>query len=266
MARTSKTAVVARTASGNTSIALLDQELNSEAAALKQRIGQPAGNKIKTEPAGNFILPDGMNLGNEIQVVVVDFVSKNTFYSTKFNPNAPTPPECYAIGKEIDAMAPEEDSPHIQHDACRSCALNQFGSGEGGRSKACKNSRLLAVLLVDPDNPRSIDAPDAPLYTLEVPPTSLRAFDGAVAHIARNLAGPPVKAILTLTARPAGTYALINFIDPLPNPGYAVHYARRAECRDMLYRKPDFAAFEARKPARRPPAPPARRAAAGARR
>ena len=252
---------LAKSAPKGQSLATIDQEMANEVANLKEQIGQASGNKIKVEASGDIILPDGGNLGNEIQLVVVDFVSRNNWYFGPFVPGQPSPPDCYAIGKVINTMAPEPDSPAIQSDKCSSCELNQFGSGANGKSKACKNSRLVAVLVIDPENPEAHNDPAAPLYTIDLPPTAIQSFDGAVAAVARSLAGPPVKAILTMTATNAGTYALIKFVEPVPNPDYAVHFARRAETVDMLNRKPDFSAPvskpRGRAPARR--ATPARR-------
>lgn len=244
MARTSSKSIAPRTT--GTSLANIDNELSNEVATLKQQISQSSGNRLKVEPSGAFTLPDGLDLGDEIQVVVVDFVTRNTFYAGPYNPNNLAPPECYAIGKNLNEMAPEEDSPAVQADKCVTCPLNQFGSASNGTGKACKNSRELAVLLVDPDNPDAHNAPDAPIYTLSLPPTAIKSFDAAVAYVARSLQGPPLKAILTARAKNVGTYALITFTDPVPNPDYAAHYARRAEVQDALYRKPDFAAYAAK--------------------
>lgn len=246
-------------------LATIDQELANEVSDITKQIGQASGNKIKLEASGDYILPSGENLGNEIQVVVLDFVSKNQLYLNPYNPNDIQPPDCYAIGKNIADMAPEDDSPEKQNDICATCPQNQFGSGIGGRSKACKNSRLAVVVLVDPEDPDASMEPDAPLYTIEFSPTSIKSFDGMVSMVARALNGPPIKAVVTLSARNAGTYALQTFTDPLPNTGLAAHFARRPETVDMLYRKPDF---------NRQPAAPARgrgraaprRAAAPARR
>lgn len=245
---------------GGKSLTNIDAQLALEVDTLRDAIGQASGNKIKLEPSGNFILPDGSNLGDEIQVVIVDFMSHNKFYVGPYNRDNPQPPVCYAMGKVLRDMAPEADSPEIQNDDCASCPMNQFGSGDNGRSKACKNTRIAAVLIVDPEDPTGADAPDAPLYTLEIPPTSIKAFDGAVSMCQRVLGGPPIKAVLTVTAKPVGTYAVMSFIDPVPNPSYALHFQRREETVDMLTRKPDFSNYEAapargrKAPARRAPA------------
>lgn len=260
----------AKSKASSTDLATIDAELSNEVLDLKNQIGQASGNKIKLEASGDYVLPSGENLGNEIQIVVVDFVSKNQWYPGAYNPNAIVPPDCYAIGKTISNMQPEGDSPNPQggNDGdCATCPLNQFGSGSSGQSKACKNSRLAVVLVIDPEDPAASAAPDAPLYTIEFSPTSIKAFDGMVSMVARALNGPPIKAMVTLSARNAGTYALQTFTDPEPNTFLAEHFARRPETVDMLYRKPDFnrqPAAPARGGARRNAAP--RRAAAPARR
>lgn len=261
-----KKALTPRASGSSSSLALIDKELSSEVANIKNMIGQSSGNRLTLEATGDFVLPDGMNLGNEIQVIVVDFVSRNNFYSVPYNRENPTPPDCYAIGRVIADMAPENDSPSPQHDNCRTCPLNQFGSGNNGKSKACQNRRLLAVLVVDPENPEAHNAPDAPIYTLDLSPSNIKSFDGAVAHVARSLAGPPIKAILTVVGKNVGTYATATFTDPMPNPDYAQHVVRRGEVQDMLTRKPDFAAYEAKTTPARGRAASPRRAAGGTRR
>jgi hypothetical protein len=240
----SSTALAARSAPKD--LALIDQELANEVANIKDTIGQSSGNKIRITVPGTFELPDGADLGNEIQVVVLDYISRNNFYIEPFDKDNPSPPDCYAMGKVIHDMAPEADSPAIQSPKCGSCPQNVFGSAQNGKAKACQNRRLLACLLVDPDNPDAHNAPDAPIYTLDLSPMNIKTFDGAVAAVYRSLNGPPVKAILTVVARNNGTYSLVTFTDPVPNPDYGQHVARRAECTDMLTRRPAFAAAAAK--------------------
>ncbi|MBT9153370.1 MAG: hypothetical protein DDT39_00027 [Firmicutes bacterium] len=262
MARSSPSKAI-KPATASTSLALVDEQLATEIAGLKNSISQPSGNRIRAEATGDFVLPDGTNIGNSFQAVIVDFVSRNTFYSSPYNPQNPAPPDCYAIGRDIGAMAPEQDSPALQADKCATCPLNQFGSGSNGKSKACKNTRELAVRIVDAE--AGVD--DAQLYTLSLPPTAIRSFDGAVATVMRSLNGPPLKAILSVSARNKGTYAEISFNDPVPNPTYAQDFARRSEVQDVLFRKPDFGAHQNQpQTARGRAAVPARRATPGPRR
>lgn len=253
------------------SMTAIDDELSKEIANIKGQIGQTAGSKIKIESSGDFLLPDGFNLGNEIQVVVLDFVSRNFYYLTPWDAVNPAPPDCYALStlasknveNAIQNMAPEPDSPAVQSDVCHTCPQNAWGSASNNKAKACQNRRWLSVLLVDSDNPEAHNAPDAPVYTLDISPSNIKSFTGAVAAIARALNGPPIKAILTVRGNNVGTYAALSFVEPVPNPDYASHMARRAECADILMRKPDFTIQSqrtpSRQPARRKPAAPAPR-------
>ena len=262
MARTKAVAVKP----ANTSIALVDDQLSQEVANLKQQIGQPSGNKIKVETNGDFVLPDGRNLGNEIQISIINFVARNFFYATPYNPNNITPPDCYAVGTvNHDLLVPEDDSPDQQADKCGTCPLNKFGSGNNGVGKACTNRYWLAVLIVDPDDPDAHNAVDAPIYVLDLPPTAIKQFEGAIRHTA-TMMGHWSKALYTVSATPAGTYAKIAIGSPEPNRDYAAHFARRGEVEGVLFRKPDFTAPAAAKPAPRGRAPAARGRGAPARR
>lgn len=268
MARTAKSAKSIVPKTTGTSLANIDAEMANDVVNLKNQISQPSGNKLKVEVAGSFTTPEGLDLGDQIQLVVVDFYNRNFFYSGPYNPNNIVPPDCYAMGKDRTTMAPESDAPDPQSEKCATCPLNAFGSGANGKSKACQNRYWLACLLVDENNPDAHNDPSAPIYILDLSPSNLKSFEGAVAAVARSLNGPPVKAILTATARNAGTYATVTFSDPMPNPDYAAHYGRRSETTDILTRRPDFAAAAAAAaapPTRGRAAQPARRAT-GARR
>ncbi|HRO59388.1 MAG TPA: hypothetical protein PKZ27_02930 [Rhodocyclaceae bacterium] len=260
MARASKALAKAKSGSTGTSLATIDAELNTEVANLKNQIGAPSGNKIKIDATGDIVLPDGQSLGNEIQVAVVNFASRNLFYASAYNPNNIVPPDCYAMGSERhDFLQPEDDSPDKQADKCGGCPLNAFGSGNGGIGKACQNRYYVAVVVVDPDNPDAAGALDAPIYLLDLSPSNLKSFEGAI-RAATGALGHWAKAQYTVSAKNAGTYAKVSWLDPEPNPYYAVHYARRAEVESILFRKPDFSQKDntpkrGRAPARRAAAP-----------
>lgn len=244
-------AAEASSPSSGTSLATIDQQLAQETALLKHQIGQPGGRAIKVKNTG-FVHPDGMDLGDEIQIIVVDFISKNLYYDRPYDPQNPTPPACFAMDRVIENMVPDPDSPDKQAESCGVCPLNQFGSGANGKSKACKNTRELALLLVDPEDPENVADPAAPLLTLSVTPSALRAFDGMVASVARSLGGPPIKAIVTARVHDKTTYGEVSFVDPIANPNYVQHFKRRTEAAALLERKPDFSQYESPKPIRRP--------------
>lgn len=244
-----------------TDLAKIDAELAEKAKALKQQLGAPETKKITIDQQGNFIAPGGANLGNELNICVVDFCSKNTFYDRPFVPGNPAAPACIAIGRELADMYPEEESPVKQNDICASCPQNQWGSSGVGNGKACKNTRELAITLID-----ELEDPDAEpeLMLLSLAPTSIKGFDSAAMQAARLYNGPPIKAIFTITtSQPANAnYWVVNWSQPEANKYLPRVYPHMEAAEDLISRLPDMSNYEppsakqTRAPARQ--APPAR--------
>ncbi len=232
-------------AAASQALSNIDAQLSAEASQLMDRLSQPSGNKIKIEVVGEFTLPNGVNIGNEFQAVVVDFINRNQFFTTTFDPSVQVPPDCYAFNFNLAQMAPEDDSPNKQHSTCNGCPMNAFKSHKNGKAKACQNRMWLALLIVDPENPEAHNEPGAPLYLLDLSPTNKASFENIAKYIASAM-GNPIKAIVTVSAKNKGSYAVVSFSDPEPNPDYAQHFARREEAKQMLTRRPDFAAAEAK--------------------
>lgn len=248
------TAVAVKKSSG--AVISIQEQLRAQAAAMAGRIAPPTGNKIKIGQNKQFTLPDG-SVTDTLDLVIVDFTSKNTFYEGAFDPNNITPPACFAIGPEPKNLVPSANAPAKQCDDCASCPLNQFGSA--GKGKACKNSRVLAVL------PPEADA-DTPIWTLEVSPTGIKGFDGFVGNVNRAFGMPPISVVVTVSFNPAETFASLVFSDPRPNENLEVHFGRQAEAQELLAVEPDVSSYgqAPAKPAGR--ATPARRPTMAARR
>lgn len=243
---TAKTSVAVRKPSSGAIVSIKEQ-LAAQAAAMNERVQPASGNRIRTK-AGKFILPDG-NEAESLQLVIVDFVSMNSFYPGKFDPKNIQPPSCFAIGSNPKALVPSDNSPDKQSDSCAGCPMNEFGSS--GEGKACKNGRRLAVL--PPDAEAGTE-----LWTLDVPPTALKNFDGYVSSVARNFQMPPVGVVTTVTLDPTVDYAKPAFADPQPNDNLGLCFSRQEEARQLLAAEPDVSGFVPAKPA-------ARKAAAGRR-
>lgn len=231
----------------------------SEAAAklaeqLKARLGAPSGNKIRTTQSKKFRMPDGEETAGPIEVVIIDFTSKNEFYPNGFNPQDLSPPVCFAINQEPSLLTPSVNSPEKQSETCSSCPNNQWGTGARGNGKACKNQRVVAVM-----------APDAlttggAIQTLTVSPTAIKGFDDYV----RNLLSKKVLpgAIITEVGfDPTKDYPSLTFKAARPlGAGEFEGFAAKGEAAaDLIaqepdvsnYGKPAAAATGARRPARR---------------
>ena len=243
----------------SSAIVSIQEQLKAQVAAQANKIAPPSGINIRVTQDKKFQLPDGSKVDGPLDLVIVDFVSRNSFYEGAYDPNNISPPACFAIHPEPKQMVPSDNSPVKQADDCASCPMNQFGSA--GKGKACKNSRVLAVLPPDADA-------DTPLWLLQVSPTALKGFDGFVGSVARTFQMPPIAVIASVDFSPNETYASLTFGDPRPNENVAVHFARQAEAKELLMVEPDVSGFgqEAAKPARAPARPAARKPAVAGRR
>lgn len=217
----------------------VDKALSTEAQSIRQTISAGAIPKITISRNGTFVGPDGLELGEEISGVVIDYVSSNKYYPHAYNANNPLPPVCFAFGKVIAQMQPDEASPEPQggeEGDCHSCPLNQFGSAlNGGKGKACKNTRELAFLLEE-----DLENPDATMYLVSVPPTGIRSFDGFANMVARMFDGGPIKAVVKIKAVPQGQYTTMVFEPMSANAHYADHFGFREEAIGLITQPPDL--------------------------
>ena len=236
------TAVAVKKASSGAVVNIMDA-LRAQAEANAARVEPGGGKSIRIGQDKSFTLPDGTKTREALQLVVVDFVSRNEYYEGAYNKDEITPPACFAIHPEPKQLAPSANSPDKQCDDCASCPMNQFGSAPTGAGKACKNTRLLAVLPPDADD-------ETEIWTLKVSPTAIKAFDGFVAGVNRAFQLPPVGVVVTVGFSDAKDYPSLEFTDPQPNNNVAVHFGRQEEAREMLLREPDVSAFGAEKPAK----------------
>jgi hypothetical protein len=95
-------------------------------------------------------------------------------------------------------MVPHEVSVEKQHDNCRECPMNKFGSADRGAGKACKNIRRLMLIqekdLDDLDNAK-------PIF-LKVPVTSAKNWTSYVRKLESTLELPPLGVVTEITTKP----------------------------------------------------------------
>lgn len=236
------TAVAVKKPTGG-AIVSIQEQLKAQAAAMAGRIAPPSGIAIKVTQDKKFLLPDGTKTDGPLELVVVDFVSRNEFYQGAYDQNAISPPACFAIHPEPKQMVPSKNSPEAQADDCASCPMNQFGSA--GKGKACKNTRVLAVLPPDADE-------STPMWLLKVSPTAIKGFDGFVGNVARTFQMPPISVVVNVDFNPAETFASLTFSDPRPNDNLASHFARQEEAKELLAVEPDVSSYGQQTPVRAP--------------
>jgi hypothetical protein len=175
--------------------------VSAQAAAMEA----PKGGFISFK-GGNMSYDENLIPGNTMDVIVLDFVLENGIFREKYNPSKPASPMCYAIGRDEDALKPHEESEEPQHTDCATCPNNEWGSDpEGGRGKACKNTRRIAVIPADclKSGPEAIKK--AGMVMCKLPVTSLKNFSTFVNQAVKVMDTPPFGVVVRLSTKPHPT-------------------------------------------------------------
>lgn len=173
-------------------------------ANVAQTTSAPTNKRISTK-GGVFTLPGGETNKGPIHSVVVDFIRQNNYYTAAYNPNELAPPDCFAIGRNINEMQPSANAKNPQSDGlCKDCAHNKFGSAtNGGKGKACTNNLNLALL------PEEFDE-SSDLLLIRVAPTGLTSWDKHVRALAsKNL--DPIQIVTEIGFNPDVSYPTLLF-------------------------------------------------------
>ncbi len=210
----------------------------SELSALAQQT-------VETEkPAGNWISFKGGQLsfggqpipGAKLPVVVIYSVFENQLYQDKYDPNNPQPPICYALAENDEELKPHPEAYKPQAESCEVCPHNAWGSDpSGGRGKACKNVRRLAMVAA-----ADLDKLDkAEIGLAKMPVTSVKNWSSYASQIANVLKVPPLAVITEMSVTPdPKTQFQVNFqlIDKITDPKVLQDLLKkRGESHQLVY-------------------------------
>lgn len=175
----------------STAIANWDQTLEKYATDDKARTVSSEGNMLSIR--GGSFKYQGQDIGDSIKVIILDFTHVKQWFDRPFDEDNPSTPACAAMSYDGKNIAPFEDSPKVQTESgfCMECWANEFGSADVGRAKACKDTRRVA--LID----ASGDVEDEDIAILNIPPTSLKKFDGYISGLSRIGKGRPCFSVVT---------------------------------------------------------------------
>lgn len=170
----------------------------AEAAAEEQVFG----GKFVSVKAGRLAIDKVPCANNKLDVIVIAHTTEYALYEGKFDPNNPQPPVCYAFGKDEQSMSPHEKSTKPQHTDCATCPKNQWGSDpDGGKGKACKNTRRLALLPADcVNNPDEMDKAEE-IY-IKLPVLSVKNWALYVNNVSAQYKRPPFGVITSISTEP----------------------------------------------------------------
>lgn len=234
-----------------TAVVNYDEILAQRAAALSKKIAPPSGDKIRITQAKKFVFPDGQESPGPFSAVILDFVSANEYYTNPYVRGEVVPPDCFAINEEPGLLAPSKNAPKPQSENCSACHWNQYGTARVGKGKACKNTRLLALLPPDADAA-------SPIWLMSISPTGIQAWDRYVATIYAQFNSTPARVITTIAFDPKVDYPSVRFGNPVPlEPEMMPQFISRLdEARNRLLVEPDYSSFQKREEAQ--PAAPQR--------
>lgn len=208
MARKKKTAKKAIAPVGDSSVAIPVDIQGIFNDMLEQGENRVRGvSNSLTVSAGQFMF-QGNELGDELDVVVLDFRYLNRWYDGVYDSDNPSSPDCYAVSMFEKDLIPAPNAMAAQADSCEVCELNQWGSADRGKGKACSNRRLVAMVHA---NDLDGDPNEVEIVTLNIPSTSIRAFDKFYSEVRNVLKRPTIGVIVRMTLEPEGTYSLIHF-------------------------------------------------------
>lgn len=172
------------------------------AAARQAKAEKPVGGMKSISTRGGMMSIDKQPIkGNELRCVILGSVLTNEYFTDAFDPDTPQAPACYAFGDHTledpePSMAPHAEAEDKQSDRCSSCHMNEYGSADKGRGKACKNVRRLA--LVTEDALESADAMmEAEMRTLKVPVMSVQHWSQYVREKLADEVGRPYFGVVT---------------------------------------------------------------------
>lgn len=137
---------------------------------------------------------------NKMDVVVVDYIHENLYFDSKFDPDTPTPPACYAFGRDDKSLTPHEQARERQSDSCAGCPQNEWGSADTGKGKACRNVRRLALISANGLTEDSVLTGE--LVYAKLPVTSVKGWSQYVNEVAAAYRRPPFGVVTEIAVIP----------------------------------------------------------------
>lgn len=169
--------------------------LAKQATAVERASTSTIGTKAGILTYGGQPIP-----GNKLDCIVLASRHTNLLYEGKFDPNNLSNPVCYAYGEDEKTLAPHPSVLNPVSPTCTGCPKNEWGSDPGGgRGKACKNSRSLAII---PADTKPEDVLTAEIAVLKLPVTSVANWSNYVNKLSTLFHRPPLGIFTEIGTQP----------------------------------------------------------------
>lgn len=190
--------------SKTTALANWDEELAKQAEVAAAVEANAGGGQFFSLAGGKLSFNDAPMKDNKMAVIILDTIFENTYYEGRYDPTIPQAPICYAFGRDEKVMEPHKlvvQASNQQCGAsgqCAGCELNEWGSSDVGRGKACRNSRRLALIPAGNFNGHKFELIEdeshfevASIAYMRLPVTSVKGYASFVKSAAGALKRPP---------------------------------------------------------------------------
>jgi hypothetical protein len=187
--------------------------------------------------------------GNQMAVVILDHIHENVFYEGIYDAGNPRPPTCFAFARDGSELAPHEtvvEAGQAQHETCKGCSQNEWGTAERGRGKACRNTRRLAMIpagTIDVNSGRFTPFTDpdhfetATVGIMKIPVTSVNGFGTYVKQVSGAVRRPPHGVFTRVRVVPDPKTQVRVLFEPLDNAPAGIIpilMKRHAETRETI--------------------------------
>lgn len=164
----------------------------------EEQMAQQAKAVAKTERAsvnrinfksGVMTYMDNAIPDNTLDCIVVGFVKENVLYTERYKADVVVPPACFALAMPDEPLIPHEVVAEPFSDRCETCENYKWNTDPGGgRGKACKERRRLAII----PKPDSLDdIADSEMAIMSIPVMSVKNWANYVNMVAASTARPP---------------------------------------------------------------------------
>lgn len=184
----------------STALASYEDRLAAMAKQSTEQEASVASGQFLSTKAGQLSWNGSPAVGNKLQVIVLDAVLENAYYPGEYDPENPQPPVCFAFGRDDKNMSPHEASSEPQSDSCHTCAMNEFGTAERGKGKACKNIRRLGLVSASPMSEEGIGKGE--IAYLKTPVTSVKGWAAYVRMLDALHHKPPLGVVTEIGSVP----------------------------------------------------------------
>jgi len=182
----------------STALTSVQERIQARLAKINDTTAAATGQNISVK-GSIFKLPNGQTSPGPLNCIILDYCNKNLYYSKPYQEGEFEGPDCYAVGREIKLMAPTIDNP--VNATCFGCPKNEFGSK--GRSKACSNNVILAIL---PEDFTS----DSDVFTIKASATAIKAWTNYVRELS-GMGVDPIQVVTSLTFEAGLSYPSLRF-------------------------------------------------------